>query len=81
MDKPEKPGLQGKQTEEKQIKNTTQYTLDTTMRKQTQITLIRQELSYKQLEVKTNQTNTNNVNKTGALLQTTGGKDEPNKHK
>ena len=24
------------------------------------------------------QTNTNNVNKTGALLQTTGGKDEPN---
>ena len=27
------------------------------------------------------QTNTNNVNKTWALLQTTGGKDEPNKHK
>jgi hypothetical protein len=26
------------------------------------------------------QTNTNNVNKTGVLLQTTGGKDEPNKH-
>jgi hypothetical protein len=37
--------------------------------------------SYKQLEVKTNQTNTYNVNKTSALLQTTGGKDEPNKHK
>jgi hypothetical protein len=29
--------------------------------------------SYKQLEVKMNQTNTNNVNKTSALLQTTGG--------
>ena len=28
-----------------------------------------------------NQTNTNNVNKTRDLLQTTGGKDEPNKHK
>ena len=26
------------------------------------------------------QTNTLNVNKTSALLQTTGGKDEPNKH-
>jgi hypothetical protein len=31
--------------------------------------------------VKTNQTNTNNINKTSALLQTTGGKDKPNKHK
>jgi hypothetical protein len=38
------------------------------------------EPSYKQLEVKMNQTNTNNINKTSALLQTTGGKDEPNKH-
>ena len=27
-----------------------------------------------------NQTNTNNVNKTRDLLQTSGGKDEPNKH-
>ena len=27
------------------------------------------------------QTNTNKVNKTRDLLQTTGGKDEPNKHK
>ena len=27
------------------------------------------------------QTNTNNVNKTWAFLQTTRGKDEPNKHK
>jgi hypothetical protein len=30
--------------------------LDTTIRKQTQITLIRHESSYKQLEVKTNRT-------------------------
>jgi hypothetical protein len=30
--------------------------LDTTIRKQTQITLIRHEPSYKQLEVKTNRT-------------------------
>jgi hypothetical protein len=33
------------------------------------------------LKVKTNQTNTNNVNKTWILLQTGGGKDESNKHK
>jgi hypothetical protein len=37
--------------------------------------------SYKQLGVKTNQTNTNNINKTSVLLQTTGGKDKQNKHK
>jgi hypothetical protein len=36
-------------------KNPTQCALDTTIRKQTQITLIRHEPSYKQLEVKTNQ--------------------------
>ena len=36
--------------------------------------------SYKQLEVKTNQTNTKYVNKTLALRQTTGGNDEANKH-
>jgi hypothetical protein len=30
------------------------------------------------MEVQTNRTNTNNVNKTTALLQTTGGTDEPN---
>jgi hypothetical protein len=41
----------------------------------------RADVLFMQLEVKTNQTNTNNVNKTSALLQTTGGKDEPNKHK
>ena len=52
--------------------------LNTIIRKQTQITQIRHGPSYKQLEVKTNQANTNNVNKAWALLQTTGGKDEPN---
>jgi hypothetical protein len=36
--KPEKLATQGTQDEEKQNKNTTQYVLDTTMRKQTQIT-------------------------------------------
>ena len=45
-----------KQDDEKQNKNTTQYVLDTTMRKQTQITSIRYEPSYKQLEVKTKRT-------------------------
>ena len=34
---PEKLTTQGTQDEEKQNKNTTQYVLDTTMRKQTQI--------------------------------------------
>ena len=53
---PEKLATQGTQDEEKQNKNTTQYVLDTTMRKQTQITLIRQEPSYIELEVKTNRT-------------------------
>ena len=36
-------------------KKRTQCALDTTIRKETQITLIRHEPSYKQLEVKTNQ--------------------------
>jgi hypothetical protein len=36
-------------------KKPTQCALDTTIRKQTQITLIRYEPSYKQLKVKTNQ--------------------------
>ena len=36
-------------------KKPTQCALDTTIRKQTQITLIRHEPSYKQQEVKTNQ--------------------------
>jgi hypothetical protein len=38
MDNPEKLATYGTQDEEKQNKNTTQYVLDTTMRKQTQIT-------------------------------------------
>ena len=37
-DNPEKPATQGTQDEEKQNKTTTQYVLDTTIRKQTQIT-------------------------------------------
>ena len=40
--------------ENKQNKNITQYVLDTTINKQTQITQIRHGPSYKQLEVKTN---------------------------
>jgi hypothetical protein len=40
----------------KNKKSPTQCALDTTIRKQTQITLIRHEPSYKQLEVKTNRT-------------------------
>ena len=38
MDNPEKLATQGIQDEEKHNKNTTQYVLDTTIRKQTQIT-------------------------------------------
>ena len=38
MDNPEKLATYGTQDEEKQIKSTTQYVLDTTMRYQTQIT-------------------------------------------
>ena len=38
MDNPEKPATQGTQDEEKQNKNTIQYVLDTTIRKQTQLT-------------------------------------------
>ena len=38
MDNQEKLATQDTQDEEKQNKNTTQYTLDTTMRKKTQIT-------------------------------------------
>ena len=37
MDTPEKLATLGTQDEEKQNKNTTQYVLDTTIRKQTQI--------------------------------------------
>jgi len=38
MDNPEKLAPYGTQDQEKQSKNTTQYVLDTTMHKQTQIT-------------------------------------------
>ena len=38
MDNPEKLALLGIQDEDKQSKNTTQYVLDTTICKQTQIT-------------------------------------------
>ena len=37
MDNPEKLATQGTQDEEKQSKNTTEYVLDTTVCKQTQI--------------------------------------------
>jgi len=37
MDNPEKLATLGTQDEDKQIKNKTQYVLDTTMHKQTQI--------------------------------------------
>jgi hypothetical protein len=40
MDNPEKLATYGTQDEAKQNKNTTQYVLDTTIRKQTQITYI-----------------------------------------
>jgi len=38
MDNPEKLATKGTQNEEQQNKNTTQYVMDTTTRKQTQIT-------------------------------------------
>ena len=55
MDNPEKRETYCTQDEDKQNKNITQYVLDTTMRKQIQITKIKPEPSYEQLEVKTNQ--------------------------
>jgi hypothetical protein len=47
MDNLEKLATLGTQDEDKQNKNTTQYMLDTTIHKQTQITLIRHETCYK----------------------------------
>jgi hypothetical protein len=41
-------------TRQRKTKKTTQYVLETTMRKQTQVTLIKHEPCYKELEVKTN---------------------------
>ena len=55
MDNPEKRETYCTQDEDKQNKNITQYVLDTTMRKQIQITKIKPEPSYEQLEVKTKQ--------------------------
>ena len=56
MDNPEKLAIEVTQDKEKKQnqKSPTQCALDTIIRKQTQITLIRHESSYKQLEVKTN---------------------------
>ena len=62
MDNPEKLATLGIQNKDKQNKNTTQYVVDTTMRKYTKINLkkttytIRYEPSYKLLVVKTNRT-------------------------
>ena len=46
MCNPEKLETYDTQDDEKQNKNTTQYMLDTTIRKQIQMTLIRHEPSY-----------------------------------
>jgi len=56
MDNPEKAATKGTQDDDKQNKSTAQYMLDTTIHKQTQVTYIRHESSYKQLVVKTNRT-------------------------
>jgi len=68
MDNPEKQDIKkktsnnnnknnkNKQTNKQTNKHTTQYMFDITIRKQTQITQIRQDPSYKQLEVKTKRT-------------------------
>ena len=53
---PKKLATLGTQDEEKHNKQTTQYVLDTTRRKQTQITSISHEPSYEQLELKTTRT-------------------------
>ena len=63
--------------------NTTQYVLDTTIHKQTQHNMCWTPLYTNKHNTicvghHYTQTNTNNVNKTWALLQTTGGQDEPN---
>ena len=52
MDNIEKLETKCTQDEDKQNKNTTQYVLDTTIRKHTKTTQIRSNPSYKQLEVK-----------------------------
>ena len=55
-DRPEKLATKGTQDEEKQNNNKTHYVLDTTLRKRKQKCKKRHEPSYKQLEVKMNQT-------------------------
>ena len=66
MDNPEKLATQGTQDEENQNENTTQHVLDTTIRKQTQVTHIRHEPSHKRrtqhrfhAEIATDLTNSN----------------------
>ena len=54
MDNPEKLTTQTKKSKAKT--NTTQYVLNTTVWKQTQIMKIKYEISYKQLDAKTNRT-------------------------
>ena len=56
MDNLQKLATQGTQDDEIQSKNTTMTVWDTTVCKQTQISKIRHEPSYKQLGVKTNRT-------------------------
>ena len=51
MNNLEKLATQSTQDKETQNKNTTQYVLDTTTRKQTQTMQAKHEPSYKQLEV------------------------------
>ena len=60
MDNPEILATYGTQDEEKSNKNTTQYALDGTIRKQTQMTYKKHEPSYKQLEV-SRRTNKDNI--------------------
>ena len=55
LDNPETLATLGIQDEDKQNKDTIQYVLDTTIRKQSQITQIKHEPSYKQMEAKTSQ--------------------------
>ena len=65
------PPFRGGPTE--QNKNTTQYALVTTLHKQTQLTSIRHEPSYKQLEVKINIVlNNDRYHTPGKLTYTTG---------
>jgi hypothetical protein len=66
MDNPDKLTTLGTQDDDKQNKNTARYVLDTTNRKQ--------DMCCTPLTV-----NTNNVNKTSATLQTTGGRTDHRK--